>query len=163
MKKITDIKDFPKGWLETGPKNTSLNLYKAFIVTDPDEKMEIKQSIDLLSTTLWGAVMQLMNTFSFDELDEIKRAKEKPIISIVCIVLDLEDLLKKDLVDEGDLYYENDILAITLKDKVFDVLVGDFYLTSFNWSADPKTEKRDYDFSMKAVNKKNATWIKEEK
>lgn len=148
-KKITDIKDFPKDLLD----QKKLCLYKAFVIKDPDEKMNINQNIEMMFTNYMGAVWHFLDDYTLEELDEFKTRVDsgEPVsVSFVTIALDMKDLKKKDLVDEGELYYDPETrkLAITLADKKFDVSVEDHRLLSLSYSIDKNTERRNYVVEM---------------
>lgn len=124
-----------------------LNLYKAFVITNPDEKMEINQNIEILYTDFFTAVGHFLDQYSLEELDAFKKrvdAGDYPTVSYVIISVDLEDLRHKPLVDEGEPYYENDQMAITLADKMFEVSVEDALLTKLEVTVDPETDERRY-------------------
>ena len=132
--KITDIEGFPKALL----KKKEIPLYKAFIIINPDDVMNINSNIDILSITQEAAVASLVNELPLDEANELKGK----VISFAIIKLQKDDLLTKDIVDEGEPYFENDHLSITLKDKIFKIDVEDKLIDELDITVDEKTEYR---------------------
>ena len=91
--KITDIEGFPKSLL----KKKHVELYKAFVVDDPDKELNVDTSIDMLAITKEAAVNEFVNEnkdFLNDFTDSIFDKDGKPyIISFVIFKLDKDDLL----------------------------------------------------------------------
>ena len=143
-KTLLDIPDFPKDLL----KKKTLNLYKAYLVKDPDERLTVNRNIDLLAITPEDAVPNLLDNIPLEGLEEMQQSSEPVILSFVHISLKMADMKKDDLVDEGEPYFENGLLAITLNDKEFDVKVLDKRLEDLQYTADLSTEKRDYQFRL---------------
>lgn len=145
-KKITEIKDFPKDLLD----QKKLRLYKAFVIKDPDEKMNLNQNIEMMFTDCLSALWYFLDDYTLEDLDEFQTrvdSGEPVMVSFVTLALDTKDLKKKDLVDEGELYYDvkTGKIAITLADKKFDVSVEDQRLVSLSYTIDKKTEQRHYE------------------
>ena len=142
--KITDIEGFPKSLL----KKKHVELYKAFVVEDPDKELNVDTSIDMLAITKEAAVNEFVNEnkdFLNDFTDSIFDKDGKPyIISLVIFKMDKDDLLSKELVlPEGtDVVFEHDIIPITLKNKIYKIEVKDMRLMSISIDIDNKTERR---------------------
>lgn len=143
------------------PKNVTaketLDLYKAFVITDPDQKMTINQNIEVLYTDAFAALGHFLDQYSLEELQQFKDrvdVGDYPTVSYAIIYVDLEDLRDKDLVDEGEAFYENGQMAITLSDKVFTVTVNDGLITELEFEVDPETEQRKYNFKIEAYEDK---------
>ena len=129
--KIDEIKGFPKDLL----KKKTLTLYKAFQIKDPDDEMQVNVSADLLAITEVAAVEQFLRTTSF--LDFTDGILDDKIISFAVFELDMKDLLKKDLLlNGGEDYFQDDILFISIKDKIYDIKVGDKMVTTIKAEAD---------------------------
>lgn len=131
MKTISDIEGLPKGVL----RKKLVPLYKAFILSDGEE-MQINASIDILSITEEGALQQMVNSMQYSDIIELKGKT----ISFAILSFDKEELTDKPLVDEGEIYYNNESLSITLRNKLYSVSVADKILESFEITVDPKNE-----------------------
>lgn len=140
--KINEVENFPKALL----KKKEIPLYKAFILRDPEEEMKINVNIDLLSLTMESAISRLINELPTDiianEFFNPENLSNGITISFAIITLDKDDLLTKDLVDKGDVYFQNEAISITLKDKIYKVDVVDKILTNITIDIDDKTEER---------------------
>lgn len=137
--KINEVKGIPKELL----KGKTVPLYKAFVLTNSEDEMKINTSIDLLAISKEDAVQELINNIEMGELyQSLMDLSNKTIISFAIIKIDKDDLLTKDLVDEGDPYFENGILSITLKDKKFKVDVVDNILQNIVINVDDKTQRK---------------------
>lgn len=132
--KITEVEKFPKSSL----KKKTVPLYKAFIINDPDDEMKININIDLLAITEERAVNTLVNELRINNVDEIKGK----VISFAVFNLDTKDFITKDVVDEGDVYFQNESLSITLKDKVYTLDVVDKILDDIDIEFNEKTDQR---------------------
>jgi len=131
MKTINDIEGLPKEVL----KKKKVALYKAFILNDGEE-MTINTSIDILSISEETALQQMVNSMSYDDAIELKGK----VISFAVLTLNKVELTEKSLIDEGEIYYQNGSLSITLKDKLYEVAVNDKLLETVTISMDAKTE-----------------------
>ena len=135
--KIGEVKNFPKALL----KKKYIPLYKAFIFEDSDQEMNINKNIDVLSLTKEAALETLINEMPM--MDVVDHVFEQKTVSFAIIKLDTEDFVKKDVVDHGDVYFENDkSLSITLKDKIFKIDVEDYLIENIVIDIDHTTEKR---------------------
>lgn len=135
--KIGEVKNFPKALL----KKKCIPLYKAFIFEDSDQEMNINKNIDVLSLTKEAALETLINEMPM--MDVVDHVFEQKTVSFAIIKLDTEDFVKKDVVDHGDVYFENDkSLSITLKDKIFKIDVEDYLIENIVIDIDHTTEKR---------------------
>ena len=132
--KIKEVESFPKALL----KKKKIPLYRAFIIKDADEVMNINSSIDLLAITKEDAVIQLVNELPEEEILTIVGKT----VSFAVIELDRDDLLTKDVVDNGDVCFEHNILSVTLKDKIYNVKVEDMVIENIHIIIDPKTERK---------------------
>ena len=133
--KINEIEGFPKYLL----KKKSLPLYKSFIIKDDFKEMKIDTSFDALAISEEDAINKMVNDMSLEEIDNFQ--KSIPIVvSFAIIKLDLEDLSTKDLVDNSDSKFEDGLLLITLRDKIFKVDVSDKVLKDIVIDIDEKTE-----------------------
>lgn len=130
--KLKDLEGFPKNLL----KKKSLPIYKAFIITDPEEYMDVKVDIDLLAITEEAAVRALINDLPLDEIQDVKGKT----ISFAIITIEKESLDTKDVVDHGDIYFKDEILSITLKDKIYQIDVYDKILEDVTIDIDENTE-----------------------
>lgn len=151
-KKLEDL-GLPK---DVTAKKT-LDLYKAFVITDPGQKMTINQNIEVLYTDYFVALDHFLDQYTLEELQQFKDridVGDYPTVSYAVISVDLEDLRDKDLVDEGEAFYENGQMAITLSDKLFTVAVGDALITKLSFEVDPETEQRKYIFDMEGYGDK---------
>lgn len=138
--KLSEVKNFPKALL----KGKTLPLYKAFMVSSQEDELKIDTNIALLAVSKEAAIEQMVNEGKMEQLfgeivDSITEGKNY-IISFVVIKLDLKDLLTKDVLDYGDVFFEDDILSITLADKIYKIDVEDDILV--NASFDKKDIKR---------------------
>lgn len=131
---IKDVENFPKEIL----KKKNLEFYKAFIIHDPSEIMKVNSNIDLLGITMEAAVASLVNTLPIDEAMNIKGK----CVSFAIFRVKKDELLEKDLVDNGDINFENGMISITLKDKIYIIDVEDKIVQDINIEIDPKTEYR---------------------
>ena len=132
--KITEVEHFPKELL----RKKSVSLYKAFIIHDQDEVMNIDSNIDILAITEEAAVTSLVNELPLDEAMDIKGK----IISFAIFKLLKDDFVTKPVVDHGDVFFNRNMLSITLKNKIFDVDVKDMRIEDITIDIDPKTEYR---------------------
>ena len=137
--KIDEIEGFPKALL----KKKTLPLYKAFVIKDPDESMQINSSIDLLAITEEKAIETLLSSMSTEELEEWKQVDpNQRIISFAIFKLNMEHLKQMELVDHGDIFFEDNMISITLRDKLYTIAVKDVILDSFEYTIDEKTDKK---------------------
>ena len=131
---ITDVKSFPKELL----KKKKVPLYKAFIIHDVGTKMEVNSSIDILSITKEAAIASLVNELPLEEALNIKGE----IVTFAIFKVHKDDFVNKPTIDGGDIFFKNDRLSITLKDKQFDVDVEDLRIDDITIDIDEKTEYR---------------------
>ena len=54
----------------------------------------------------------------------------------------MEHLKQTELVDHGDIFFEDNIISITLRDKLYTIAVKDVILDSFEYTIDEKTDKK---------------------
>lgn len=132
--KLKDLEGFPKNLL----KKKSLPTYKAFIISDPEEYMDIKVDVDLLAITEEAAVRALINDLPLEEIQDIKGKT----ISFAIIEIEKESLETKDVVDHGDIYFKDEIISITLKDKIYQINVYDKILEDVTIDIDANTEMK---------------------
>lgn len=131
---IRELEGFPKSLL----KKDQIPFYRAFIITNPDDAMHINTSVDILSITMNAAIISLINEKRIVDPSEIKGR----IISFAIFEINRYELEKKDIVDEGDVYFKNENISITLKDKQYDIRVEDYILDDITIDIDPTTEYR---------------------
>lgn len=124
--KINEIENFPKELL----KKKTLNLYKAFIIKDSEDEMRINQSADLLAITEEDAVADLIKN-SISSENPIQPNTE---ISFAVFKVDLKDMENKELLDNGEDYFKDGILFITLKDKIYKIDVYDKIITGYDYN-----------------------------
>lgn len=139
--KIKEVRGFPKELL----KGKTVPLYKAFLFSDSEDEMKINTSIDLLAISKESALEELINSSSFENgliEDLLDSTFNGHTISFAVIKLDKDDLLEKDLVDEGDVFFENGLISISLKDKKFKVDVVDNILKHIVITIDEKTKRK---------------------
>lgn len=131
---IKDVENLPKDFL----KKKNLEFYKAFIIQDPSEIMKVNANIDLLGITMEAAVASLVNTLPLEEALDIKGK----CVSFAIFKLKKDELLEKNLVDNGDVNFEKGMISITLKDKIYSIDVEDKIIDDISIDIDPKTEYR---------------------
>lgn len=131
---IAEVKGFPKELL----KKKNVPLYKAFIVVDEEMVMNVNCDIDVLAISKEAAVASLINELPLEEANDI-RGK---VISFAIFKLLKEDFITKPVVDAGDVYFENDMLSITLRNKLYDIDVCDVRIDEVTIDIDPRTEFR---------------------
>lgn len=131
---INEVENLPKTFL----KKKNLEFYKAFIIHDPSEIMKVNSNIDLLGITMEAAVASLVNSLPIDEAMDIKGK----CVSFAIFRIKKDELLEKNLVDNGDINFENGMISITLKDKVYIIDVEDKIIQDITIDIDPKTEYR---------------------
>lgn len=134
MTTINDVKGFPKELL----KKKNVPLYKAFIIHDPDTTMNVNTSIDILAISEEAAVASLVNELPLEEAMNIKGK----VVSFAIFKLLKEDLITKPLVDAGDVFFENDLVSITLNGKIYEIDVEDKRIDDITINVDEKTEYR---------------------
>ena len=134
--KINEVEGFPKELL----KGKTVPLYKAFFFTNSEEEMKINTSIDMLAISKEDALVELINQSPLE--DTILSTWSGNTISFAIIKLDKADLLTKELVDEGDVFFENGIISVTLRDKIYKVDVVDHILKNISIQIDDKTQRR---------------------
>ena len=134
--KINEVEGFPKELL----KGKTVPLYKAFCFTNSEEEMKINTSIDMLAISKEDALVELINQSPLE--DTILSTWSGNTISFAVIKLDKADLITKDLVDEGDIFFENGIISVTLRDKIYKVDVVDHILKNISIQIDDKTQRR---------------------
>lgn len=138
--KINEIEGFPKELL----KGKTVSLYKAYLFENSEDEMNINTSIDLLAISKEAALEQMMNDIPLESTwnDLLTKLWDRETISFAVIKLDKADLLKKDIVDEGDVFFENGVLSITLKDKQYKIDVEDNYCDNITIEDDEKTLRK---------------------
>ena len=134
--KINEVQGFPKELL----KHKTVPLYKAFLFTDSEEEMKINTSIDLLAISKEAALEVLVNESPIEDI--LSNTLTGKVVSFAVIKLDKDDLLTKDLVDAGDVFFENGVLSVTLKDKKFKIDVEDHILKDLVISIDENTHRK---------------------
>lgn len=135
--KIDEIKGFPKSLL----KKKHLSLYKAFKFDNMLDEMKINTNIDILAITKEAAISKLiselvMNGISKNDIFADDSFGSGMVVSLAIIDLDTKDLLSKDIIDNGDVFFENDLLSITLQDKIFNVDVEDVKIDKISINVD---------------------------
>lgn len=130
--KLKELEGFPKTLL----KKKSLPVYKAFIITDPEEYMDIKVDVDLLALTEEAAVRSMINELSLEEIPYVKGRT----ISFAVIEIEKESLDSIDLVDHEEIFFKDEIISITLKDKIYQINVYDKILEDVSIEIDANTE-----------------------
>lgn len=131
---LKDVENFPSEIL----KKKNIEFYKAFIIHDPSESMKVNSNIDILGITQEAAVASLVNTLPLEEALDIKGK----CISFAIFRIKRDELLEKDLTDAGEISFENGLISITLKDKVYIIDVEDKIIEDITIDIDPKTEYR---------------------
>lgn len=77
------------------------------------------------------------------------------VVNFAIFKMDLSDLKKKDLVDGGSDYFENGVIGITLKDKLYKLDVEEKQLLSFKLQVNLENESRLIsNIKLKDMNKK---------
>lgn len=153
--KIKDLKDFPKALL----KEDEIHLYKAFKLLNLDDEMKININIDLLSLSEEIAVSRMINEMNTDELSELtselasfKNDNTTPtIISFAKFIFDKNYLLERELVDQGEIYFKDGVISITLNDKEYEIDVYDKYLTDINIEISETDEKTVSSINLKDI------------
>lgn len=153
--KIKDLKDFPKALL----KEDEIHLYKAFKLLNLDDEMKININIDLLSLSEEIAVSRMINEMNTDELSELtselasfKKDDATPtIISFAKFIFDKNYLLERELVDQGEIYFKDGVISITLNDKEYEIDVYDKYLTDINIEISETDEKIVSSINLKDI------------
>ena len=134
MSLIHDVSGFPKEVL----KKKYMPLYKAFIIHDPETAMNVNSNIDILAITEEAAVASLVNELALDDAMAIKGK----IVSFAIFKMLKDDFVTKPVVDAGDVYFENDLLSVTLAGKLYEVDVEDKRIDDITIDIDEKTEYR---------------------
>lgn len=151
---LLDIEGFPKKSL----KNKNIMLYRAFALIDDDE-MNINPHIDLFAIDEESAIQRMINTDLTEEQRETffqnamngnlhnpKNLNEPFIISFATIKIPTRELTEKDLVDGGgEIYFKDNILSVSIFDKMYILDVYDKRVTSL------KLERLDDEWSFKIV------------
>ena len=130
--KLKELEGFPKTLL----KKKSLPVYKAFIITDPEEYMDVKVDIDLLALSEEAAVKAMINELPLEEIPDVKGST----ISFAVIEIEKESLDSTELVDHGEIFFKDEIMSITLKDKIYQINVYDKVLEDVTIDIDANTE-----------------------
>jgi hypothetical protein len=108
--------DIPKEY----KKKKKVTLYKAFILKDGDE-MKVNTDIDILSLTHEASILVLITSLRLEDISSLKGK----LINFAILEFTNDGLNNTDLIDNGDLYYQDLSFSITLKDKVYNVDVED--------------------------------------
>ena len=135
MKTLKDVKDIPKKILS----RKTISLYKAFILNNGDV-MSINVDIDVLSLTEEDAIKHLLQSLPIETVEGLKNNGS---VNIAILKFKKEELTEKSLVDEGDIYFEDGNISITLKEKLFDIDVKDVTIIDLEYDVDPATERKD--------------------
>lgn len=142
--KIDELKEFPKSLL----KKKHLTLYKAFVFENAEDEMKINTNIDVLAITKEAAIIKLLSEMANDAFTSSDENFGKSnaitdnlfgsgmVVSLAIIKLDTKDLLTKDIIDNGDVFFENDLLSITLQDKIYVVDVEDVKINKISVTVD---------------------------
>lgn len=131
---LKDVKNIPNEIL----KKKNIDFYKAFIIHDPDDTMRVNSNIDILGITEEAAVASLVNTLPLEDALDIKGK----CISFAIFRIKKEELMEKDLVDAGDIKFENGLISVTLRDKIYTIDVEDKIIENIDIDINPKTEYR---------------------
>jgi hypothetical protein len=134
MTLIRDITGFPKEIL----KKKYVLLYKAFIIQDTGTTMNVNPNIDILAITEEAAVASLVNELPLDEAMAIKGK----VVSFAIFKMIKDAFVEKPVVDAGDVFFENDMLSVTLAGKLYEVDVDDKRIDDITIDIDEKTEYR---------------------
>lgn len=123
--KITELEGIAKGLL----KKKTLPLYKAFYIKEEGEEMRVNTAVDLLALSEKAALEEFVNNDpDYGEYLRSTYLENNDKFSTICFAvfqIDMKDLKEKDLLDEGDVFFKNDVLSITLNDKIYKVDVID--------------------------------------
>jgi hypothetical protein len=99
----------------------------------------------------------LYNNMSIEYKDKTlyKIEMKDVVVNFAIFKMDLNDLKKKDLVDGGSDYFENGVIGITLKDKLYKLDVEEKQLLSFKLQVNLENESRLIsNIKLKDINKK---------
>ena len=136
--KITEVEGFPKSLL----KKKTIPLYKAFYIETDDEEMKVSTSADLFAISEKAAFEAFINendnykkymqSWLSEKMDISKPVEDCSLtISFAIFEMDTKDLKEKDLLDEGEVFFQNDLISVTLTDKLYKVNVIDKTIIKF--------------------------------
>jgi hypothetical protein len=114
-------------------KKKKINLYKAFIL-NPGERMDIKEDADIFGLSYEAAVQFML--YSTDKSIDLKDKE----IAFVIFTIERSYLDTHDLIDEGEVYYKDDNISITLKDKPYKMDVESKIVDEIDVEINDKTE-----------------------
>lgn len=94
----------------------------------------------LASNKDWTYSDFIMTCGSKDKPDEV--TMHNLLVPFAVVLVSTEDLKTMDLLDAGDDYFQNDVVAITLKGKDIKIDLEELRFVSFKMKIDPKTGKK---------------------
>lgn len=131
MKTLNDL-DLSKDIL----KKKNIRLYKAFKLKEDDE-MVINPAVDILSLSHEAAIQFMINDMSLEEAQGL----ENEIINFAVIEFKTDYLLPLSLLEnDDDVYFNNDSLSISIRDKIYKISVEDKLVKEIDVEIDPKNE-----------------------
>lgn len=131
MKTLNDL-DLSKEIL----KKKNIRLYKAFKLKEDDE-MIINPAVDVLSLSHEAAIQYMINDMSLEEAQGL--ANET--INFAVIVFKTDYLLPLSLLEnDDDVYFNNDSLSISIRDKIYKISVEDKVVKEIEVEINPKNE-----------------------
>ena len=130
MTRLEDL-DIPKEY----KKKKKIMLYKAFLLKDGEE-MKICTDIDILSFTHDAAILFMITSLNIDDASLLKGKT----INFAAFEFQNDELTKKELVDEGEVYCQDLSLSLTLKDKLYKINVEDRLIEDIDIEINPKNE-----------------------
>lgn len=141
MKTLNDL-GLPKDIL----KKKKFRLYKAYVLKDGDE-MDVSVDFDVYGLSHISAAKHLLSNMDNNDLMEFIN-KTPPIntinpqlISFLVMTFDTEDILHTPLLSsEGDVYYKDDVLSYTLRDKQYKISVEDRLVRDIEIDINPANE-----------------------
>lgn len=116
-------------------KKKKINLYKAFILNDGD-RMSVNSNIDIFGLSYEAAVQYMLFSLTPTESADLNKKE----IAFCIFVIDRSYLDMHPLVDEGDVYYDNENISITLKGKPYKFDVETKIIDSINIETNDKNE-----------------------
>lgn len=138
-------------------KKGMITLYKAFKLVDDDE-MRINTNVEVFSLTLEDSVKALFieksatylgspsESVTQEELQEIIMNKWEEFcpygstISVIMLSFDEDELLKKEILVDGEVCLSNGSILVTLDNKTYSMDVADYLLKNIEFTVDKETE-----------------------
>lgn len=141
MKTLNDI-GLPKDIL----KKKKFRLYKAYILKDGDE-MNVQADIDIYGLDFISATKYLLSNMDINQLMELsfmdndKQRSNPTLISFLILTFDTEDIINKPLLlTDSDIYYKDNNLSVSIRDKPYKISVQDKYCKDVKIEINPENE-----------------------